>query len=136
MTGVQTCALPIYLLIAVTPVSDVCYALRRLHVPKIFVTVIMLIYRYVIVLLKEAERMTDAYMLRAPEQNGIEYRVWGTFAGQLLLRSMDRAQTVYDSMMLRGYDGEFYLREKRPAGCTDYLYLLLWSMVLAAIRIM
>ena len=125
-----------YLLIAVTPVSDVCYALRRLHVPKIFVTVIMLIYRYVIVLLKEAERMTDAYMLRAPEQNGIEYRVWGTFAGQLLLRSMDRAQTVYDSMMLRGYDGEFYLREKRPAGCTDYLYLFIWSMVLAAIRIM
>ena len=42
-----------YLLIVTTSVEEICYALRRLHVPKLIVTVLMLVYRYIIVLLKE-----------------------------------------------------------------------------------
>ena len=80
----------------------------------------MLVYRYIIVLLKETERMTDAYMLRSPGQKGLHYKVWGTMVGQLLLRSMDRAQIVYDSMRLRGYCGEFHLRCKKAAQMGDY----------------
>lgn len=96
----------------------------------------MLVYRYIILFLKETERMTDAYMLRAPGQKGVHYKAWGTMIGQLLLRSMDRAQTVYDSMMLRGYNGEFYLRCKHKAGNGDYLYMLVWTAVLTFIRAM
>ncbi len=125
-----------YLLMVTTRMEDLCYALQKLHVPGTFVTVLMLKYRYIIVLLKEMERMTDAYALRAPGQKGIHYKVWGTFAGQLLLRSMDRAQTVYDSMRLRGYCGEFYLRCKKEAGKEDYLYGIVWSAVLLAVRIL
>ena len=99
-----------YLLIVTTSVEDICYALRALHVPKIFA-------------------------LRAPGQKGLNQQVWGTFAGQLLLRSMDRAQTVYDSMMMRGYNGEFYLRCKRSAERGDYLYAAGWSTALLLIRI-
>ncbi len=124
-----------YLLIVTTSVEDICYALRALRVPKIFVTVLLLVYRYIIVFLKEVERMTDAYALRAPGQKGLNQKVWGTFAGQLLLRSMDRAQTVYDSMMMRGYNGEFYLRCKRSAERGDYLYAAGWSTALLLIRI-
>lgn len=96
-----------YVLISTTGMERICYALRCLRIPKDFVTVLLLIYRYIIVLLKEVERMGDAYRLRAPGQKGIQMRAWGSFAGQLLLRSMDRAETVYESMVLRGYDGEF-----------------------------
>ena len=96
-----------YLLIVTTTVEQICYALRLLHVPKMLVSVFLLIYRYMVVLLKEAERMIQAYELRAPGQKGIHFRVWGTLAGQLLLRSIDRAQIVYESMLLRGFDGEF-----------------------------
>ncbi len=123
-----------YLLMVTTSMEDICYALRKLHIPKMFVTILMLVYRYIIVSLKEMERMTDAYMLRAPGQKGISYKAWGTFVGQLLLRSMDRAQTVYDSMRLRGYNGEFYLRCKKHAGGSDYLYVVAWSAVLLCIR--
>lgn len=125
-----------YLLMVTTSMEDICYALRKLHVPKLFVTLLMLVYRYIILFLKEIERMTDAYALRAPGQKGIHYKVWGTFVGQLLLRSMDRAQTVYDSMMLRGYNGEFYLRCKKKAGSSDYLYGVIWSVALACIRVL
>lgn len=130
------CVSASYLLMVTTRMEDLCYALRKLHVPKTFVTILMLVYRYIIVLLKELERMTDAYALRAPGQKGVHYKAWGTMVGQLLLRSMDRAQTVYDSMRLRGYCGEFYLRCKRTAGMGDYLYGIGWSAALLAVRIL
>lgn len=125
-----------YLLMVTTSMEDLCYAFRKLHIPKLFVTILMLVYRYIILFLKEIERMTDAYMLRAPGQKGIHYKAWGTMVGQLLLRSMDRAQTVYDSMMMRGYNGEFYLRCKKKACGSDYLYAIIWSAVLTCIRVM
>lgn len=124
-----------YLLMVTTSMEDLCYALRRLGVPKTVVTVLMLVYRYIIVLLKEIHRMTDAYALRAPGQKGLHYKVWGTMIGQLLLRSMDRAQTVYDSMRMRGFGGEFYLKCRRAAGGRDYLFGIGWCVVLLAVRI-
>ena len=124
-----------YLLMVTTSMEDLCYALRKLCVPQTIVTLFLLVYRYIIVLLKETERMTDAYMLRAPGQKGLHYQVWGTMIGQLLLRSMDRAQTVYESMRLRGYSGEFHLRCKRAAGKGDYLYGIGWSVVLTVMRL-
>lgn len=36
-------------------------------------------------------------------EKGIHFRAWGSLLGQLLLRSVDRAHLVYESMMLRGY---------------------------------
>lgn len=62
------------------------------------VVVLLLTYRYLILLLQEGSRMSAAYALRAPYSKGIAFNAWGTLVGQLLLRSIDRAQTVYESM--------------------------------------
>ena len=119
-----------YLLIATTSIEDICYALRLLHVPKLLVTQILLTYRYVTVLLGEVNRMTQAYSLRAPRQKGVHFKVWGSLTGQLLLRSIDRANAVYESMLLRGYQGEFvYLGQEHTMHITDMLYLLVWLIV-------
>ena len=60
-----------YLLIATTSIEKICYALRLVHIPAILVTQVLLTYRYVTVLLEEANRMTQAYSLRAP--NPVSY---------------------------------------------------------------
>lgn len=91
-----------YFLIVTTLIEKICYGLRRLYIPKGIIIVIMLIYRYIIVLLEETELMIQAYKLRAPYQNEINIKVWGSFLGQLLLRSIDRAETLYESMLIRG----------------------------------
>ena len=76
--------------------------------------------------------MTDAYRLRAPGQKGVHISAWGSFLGQLLLRSMDRATALYESMELRGYHGEFHYAQGRPSsraswpfaiGCTALIVL-------------
>ncbi|MGO5053299.1 cobalt ECF transporter T component CbiQ [Lachnospiraceae bacterium LCP25S3_G4] len=123
-----------YLFIATTTIENICYAMRLMHLPKLFVTQVLLLYRYITVLLKEAERITEAYSLRAPNQKGIHVNVWGTLIGQLLLRSMDRAESLYESMCLRGYSGDFYLKRERPCGKKDYCYLVIWLGIFVLLR--
>lgn len=98
-----------YILISTTTIEEICYALRKIHVPKIIVIVILLVYRYMGILMSEARRVALAYELRAPGQKGISFRVWGSLIGQMLLRSMDRAENLYQSMKLRGFNGDFYI---------------------------
>lgn len=105
-----------FLLIAATGIDGVCLALRQLHIPKLIVSLVLLTYRYISVLLDEVAVMTQSYHLRAPGQKGIQFSAWGSFLGQLLLRSMDRAQGLYDSMLLRGFTGEFTYAEAPKTG--------------------
>ena len=62
--------------------------------------------RFILPLVCAVGLMTEAYSLRAPGQRGVHISAWGSFLGQLLLRSMDRAESLYSSMLLRGFTGE------------------------------
>ena len=108
------CLMASFLLMATTTIDNLCAALRQLHVPKMLVTLLLLTYRYVGVMTDELAVMTDAYHLRAPGQKGIHISAWGSFLGQLLLRSMDRAQELYSSMLLRGYHQHFHYADIKP----------------------
>ena len=124
-----------YLLIATTTIEKICYSLRLLHLPKLFVTQVLLSYRYITVLLAEADRMTQAYALRAPGQRGIHCRVWGSLAGQLLLRAVDRAGELYESMCLRGYQGEFYYGSAQKLRAADAVFFAAGAGVISVFRI-
>ena len=124
-----------YFLLCLIGTEGLCRALRRLGLPGGAVTVLLLTWRYLIVLLKEVRRMWQAYRLRAPGQRGVRMRAWGSFAGLLLLRSMDRAETVYQSMLLRGYDGGA-LRETTGGTKAAYslLFVVCWLCVFMILR--
>lgn len=125
-----------YLLIATTSIDKICYAFRLLHIPKPMVTQFMLTYRYITVLLEEVNRITQAYSLRAPKQKGIHFMVWGSLTGQLLLRSVDRANGVYESMLLRGYNEDYgYMKARNSVRPTDIVYLLFWIGMIVLFRI-
>lgn len=120
-----------FLLVATTGMDGICRALRMVHAPKLLTSLLNLTYRYVGLLLEEVGIMTQSYHLRAPGQKGIRFNAWGSFLGQLLLRTMDRAQNLYDAMVLRGFDGEFPQTEDRgsvlslliSAGCCVLIVL-------------
>lgn len=129
------CVLASYLLIATTNIEKICYALRMLHVPAVLVTQILLTYRYISLLLTEAGKIWDAYSLRAPGQKGIHFKAWGSLLGGLLLRSMDLASALYDSMLLRGFHGEFRYSKKDPIQKKDGVYLIFWIILFIVIKI-
>lgn len=97
-----------YVFAETTKIDELCGTLRRIHVPKLMVTVFLLTWRYIFVMKNEVSIMLDAYHLRAPDQKGIHYSAWGSFLGQLFLRSFDRADELYSAMILRGYNGNYF----------------------------
>jgi len=125
------CAL---LLISTTGIDKLALAMRNLFVPKIFVMQFLLTYRYISVLLEESGSIWTAYSLRAPKQKGIHYKSWGPLLGQLLIRTYDRAQRIYNGMVLRGFNGEFY-EGQMTLHAKDYTYLIVWIVFLTLARL-
>ncbi len=123
------------LLIATTGMERLSSALRMLRIPKIFVLQLLLTYRYISVLIEEVSRMTRAYSLRAPGERGISPNAWGSFAGQLILRTYERAQRVYQSMSLRGFTGEYNMGRTDRMNLRDFLYLTGWSIFFVLFKI-
>lgn len=124
------------LLVATTGMGRIAAAMQWLRIPDIFITQLLLTYRYISVLTGEAGRIYEAYRLRAPEQKGIARRVWGSLLGQLLLRTYDRAARLYQAMKLRGYGDRYFGASLERIGKKDIGYLLCCAAFFAAARSM
>lgn len=117
------CVTAVLIMVAVTPFGQLTGQLRRLHVPDIFVTLFEMVYRYIGALLDEASTMYTAYMLRSTEHRGLQMKHMGSFVGQLLIRSYDRAERIYAAMKCRGYGDRTIQKKNRPLCLSDYGYL-------------
>ena len=78
--------------------------------------------------------MYQSYLLRAPNQKGIAFKYWGVFIGQLLLRTITRAQSIYQSILLRGYKGDFYLENKAVNVNVSFVYVIVWCSIFIVLR--
>ena len=122
-------------LTATTSFNGVCLALQRLRVPDVFVTQLLLLYRYIFVLGEEALRMGQARRLRSFGRRGLGLRVYSQMLGQLLLRTFARAQRVYLAMKCRGFDGEIRVARHLHFGRADLIFVLGWSAVFVLFRV-
>lgn len=102
------------LLIASTGFAAVCMALERLGLPRVFAMQLLFLHRYLFVLMDEGGRLVRARALRSFKRRGTGLRVYGQLLGNLLLRTLDRAQRVHMAMRCRGFTGE--IRLQRPMG--------------------
>jgi len=98
------CLLTLVLLSNTTPFPDLLGVLRRAGTPGLLVSVLALMYRYVFVLIDEAERMHRARLGRtfAPGRKHI-WSMLATIVGQLFVRSTERAERIYAAMLARGW---------------------------------
>jgi cobalt/nickel transport system permease protein len=114
----------VLLLIATTKSARLFSSLSKLGMPKILTILLMLCLRYMSVLLDETDRMIRAYHLRANKVKGIHIKHMGSFVGQLLLRSIDRAERIYQAMKLRGFQGSFPAGYAERMNAASILYML------------
>jgi len=119
------CAAVVLILVAVTPFYELTGALKRLRVPDIIVNLFEMIYRYLGTLAEEASGMYTAYVLRCPNVYGVAMKHMGSFVGQLLLRSFDRAERVYNAMQCRGYPSFARAAFKKRLTAADWLFLFM-----------
>jgi cobalt/nickel transport system permease protein len=123
------------ILVATTGFEAVCLALVRLRVPRLLVMQLLFLYRYLFVLVDEADRVVRAYQLRAVGNAAVGRRVYGSMVGQWLLRTLDRGQRVHRAMLCRGFDGEIRLIRRFRMGIRGFVFLLGWSLFFALCRL-
>ena len=121
------------LLADVTRFPDLLAAMRHLHLPKVLVAIMSLMWRYLFLLKDEAQRLMTARASRSVSLPGCKRqprviwraRVTGGMAGSLLLRSIERSERVYAAMLARGYTGEPPAASARPLTGSDRVVLFL-----------
>ncbi len=98
------CLLTMILLANSTPFSDILSVLKRWHFPALLVTTLALMYRYLFLLIDEAERMNRARASRTfVAGRRRSWHLLGTVVGQLAVRSTERAERIYSAMRARGW---------------------------------
>ena len=98
------CLLTMILLSNTTPFSALLGVMQRVRVPRLLISTLALMYRYLFVLTDEAQRMRRARASRT-FQSG-RWWTWRTLAtviGQLFIRSTERAERIYAAMAARGW---------------------------------
>ena len=124
----------VLLLMSTTHMNDILYALIGFHLPSLIIVQIMMTYRYMSILLEETSKMYYAYLLRAPKEKGIKLKDMGSFLGQLILRSFDRAERIYHAMQCRGFEGSISFSKKDRLRIRDVLIIVAIGSLLVFLR--
>jgi len=132
------------LLTATTHFTDLLHALRALRLPAVLVAILAFAYRYLFVMVDEAQRMLRARECRSAElpgrpggrNPGWRAAVVGQMVGTLFLRSYERSERIYVAMLSRGFSGELRALRSRPLSTTEQGLLLVLGALLAAIALL
>ena len=96
-----------------TPSGEIISVLRKVHVPKLLVELMNMIYRYIFVIMETNRKMHDSAESRL---GYVDYRTsvksFSGTASNLLVVSLKKANAYYDALVSRGYDGELRFLEK------------------------
>ncbi len=104
----------LYFLSLSTPMVDLLAALRRLKIPKLFIEMMSLIYRFIFVLLETANIMFTAQNSRLGYSSlSSGYRSLAALVSTLFVRAYKRSEEIYTALEARGYDGELNVLEMK-----------------------
>lgn len=124
------------ILIASTGFSTLCMGLEKLGTPRIFAVQLLLLYRYLFILIAESIRMIRAHSLRSFNRKGrITFTVFLQMLGNLLLRTIDRAQRIHMAMLSRAFTGEIRSIRQFHFGIHEFLFLASFSVVFIIFRL-
>ncbi|NDV22992.1 cobalt ECF transporter T component CbiQ [Desulfovibrio sp. JC022] len=113
-------------LISTMQVQTLGAGMQSLKLPDKLCRLLLFSWRYVHVMSTEYSRMRRAATMRAftPGSNLRTYRTYAWLMGMLLVRSLDRAQRVWQAMLCRGFAGTFHTLTTYRTGIRDWTLLL------------
>jgi len=73
--------------------------------------------------------------LRSFGKKGLEWRVYALMTGQLLMRSLQRAERIHQAMRCRGFDRKLPAMHQARFGRQEVLFTLGWSAIFILLRL-
>lgn len=125
-------------LVASTPIFTLGHALRALGIPPQIVHLFFFTYRYIHVMHREYVRLKNSMKMRGfiPTNSLHTYKTLAYMVGMLLIRSLDRAQRVYNAMLCRGFNGNLYSLSKFSLNAKDIVSLALMVAVILVLGVL
>ena len=120
---------------ACVPFYRLCNVLRSFGVPDIFVIQLMMLYRYSFLLLEEGAAIQRARDMRSFGKKGRDLFTTAKLIGTLLVRTTNRAERIYRSMVARGFSGSLGESERGIVSKWQWCTIVLLVTLFAVIRI-
>jgi cobalt/nickel transport system permease protein len=121
---------------ATTRFGALLKGLEAMRLPKVMLMILSFMYRYLFIAIDQSMRMDRA---RRSRDCGSGYlrrmRTLGNMIGMLFVRSYERSERVYQSMVSRGFDGEIRNISRLHIESPDYIFSAIFITCLAAIRV-
>lgn len=124
------------LLLAYTTRTDKLFrGLRALFVPSLFVTVLIVMDRYLAVIAKVAEEIHMAKLSRSIQSRGLrqEHEWVAAGMGSLFRRTQSLGQQVYLAMLSRGFQGESLIIDDLRFQRRDFVFMVCAALLGAAL---
>ena len=123
------------LLSSTTPFPSLMRGFERLRAPRLMVMLASFAYRYIFVLVDEAERMERARDSRCYGGRWLwQAKVIGQMIGTLFLRSYERSERVYVAMVSRGFDGRIVAPVDARMAARDWAFVAMSVGFFVALR--
>lgn len=126
------------LLVRTTGYYRLCRSMQRMGMPSLFAAQLLFVFRYLRVLLEECFRMRRARDARGYGRASYPLPMWGTFVGELMIRTFDRSESVYRAMLARGFTGRIpdcSVREESRWRFRDSAFVALWCAAFVFMRL-
>jgi cobalt/nickel transport system permease protein len=127
------CASAALLLLATTGMDPLCAALCRLGVPRPLVAQLLFLHRYAFLLGEQVGRLARARAQRDPRPRP-DLATFAAMIGQLLLRTLERAERIHRAMLARGFTGALPQVAATPPRFADAAFLFGWCAFFAIFR--
>ncbi|MBZ0155618.1 MAG: cobalt ECF transporter T component CbiQ [Alphaproteobacteria bacterium] len=117
-----------------TAFTDLMAGLSWFRVPKGFIEILMLAYRYIFVILE------DALVIYNAQKNRLGYTTikrglssFGTLTGSLILKAFESSQSTTLAMIQRGYDGTMPMLQHKPFNASEILCSVLFLLLMGVV---
>ena len=118
-------------LAATTPVTGLLEGFTRLRVPRVLISIVAFMIRYLDLLVGQLGRMRTAMVARAHDPRWLwQAKPIASSAGALFVRSYERGERVHQAMLARGYTGVMPDIDSRPHTGTQW-----WAAVVVPLPV-
>lgn len=123
------------MMILSTSSTEIIGVLRKMHVPVTIIEMMNMIYRYIFILLDINSRMKKSSLAR---MGYCDFKTscfsFGNIAGNILVISLKKAESYYNAMEARCYDGEsFFLMENKKVKGIHLFCAFVFILILLSI---
>ncbi|MHA1649646.1 MAG: cobalt ECF transporter T component CbiQ [Candidatus Helarchaeota archaeon] len=120
-------------LIFTTPFANLIHAMKHIRIPRIFLILFSLTYRYFFLFIDEFIRILRAKEARSFRKLGFRkrFKLLGQIFGTLLGRSIDKSERIYRAMLARGYTGDLVTKEYQ----SNKVYTILYASITISITL-